>query len=105
MPTEVNSAALGSGLLSDFNCWLVMPISPRRYHPPNSSTGGGAYIGDGAMARSAANAVCDNNDTAPAAMTDLTLRMTSSLLAGEAQQSLTSKNPRPNDGSKCLSAA
>jgi transposase-like protein len=44
---------------------------------------------------SAANAVVDNNDAALAAMRNLTLRIGSVLLAGEAdKESLTSKNPR-----------
>src|SRR5580692_9609617 len=65
--------------------WLLKPISPRRYHPPNSSTGGGAYcIGGGAMAMSAANAADDNKDAAPAATRYLTLRIGFVLLSGEA---------------------
>jgi hypothetical protein len=53
---------------------------------------------------SAANAVVDNSDAAPAAIKNLTLRIGFVLLAGEANnQSLTSKNPRPDDLIKSLS--
>src|SRR5882757_1085284 len=65
---------------------LVMPISPRRYQPPKSCTGGGAYIigGGDMMGMSAANAAEDNRDAAPAATRNLTLRIGFVLLAGEA---------------------
>jgi hypothetical protein len=62
-----------------------MPISPRKYQPPNSAGGGGAYIGGAAIGRSAANAPDDNSDTAPAAMKDLTQRIGFVLLISEAQ--------------------
>jgi hypothetical protein len=52
---------------------------------------------------SAANAAVDNNDAAPAAMRDLTLRIGSVLLAGEAEGNLTSENSRPDDRIKTLS--
>src|ERR1700675_4918511 len=56
---------------------LVMPMSPRRYQPPKSCTGAGAYIGGGGMMEgmSAAKAADDNRDAAPAAMRILTLRI------------------------------
>src|SRR6478752_2902729 len=60
-----------------------MPMSPRRYHPPKSAGGGGAYIGGAAIGRSAANAAVDRV-TAPAAIRNLTLRIGFVLLAGEA---------------------
>src|ERR1700754_4853839 len=91
MPTDVTSRALGSGLSSDFMRWLVMPMSPRRYQPPKSAGGGGAYIGGAAIGRSAANAAVERV-TAPAAIRNLTLRIFIVLLAGEATtKSLTSK--------------
>src|SRR6201994_3081801 len=91
MPTEVNSAAFGSGLSSDFIRWLVMPMSPRRYQPPKSAGGGGAYIGGAAIGRSAAKAALDRV-TAPAAIRNLTLRIFLVLFAGEATiKCLTSK--------------
>src|SRR5882757_9183091 len=67
---------------------LVMPMSPRRYQPPKSCTGGGAYAigGGGMMAMSAANATDDNRDAALAAMRNLTLRIGFVLLAGEADK-------------------
>src|SRR5258708_2075769 len=66
---------------------LVMPMSPRRYQPPKSCTGAGAYIGGGGMmAMSAAKAADDNRDAAPAAMRNLTLRIGFVLLAGEANK-------------------
>src|ERR1700759_4409507 len=102
MPTDVNSPAFGSGLLSDFMRWLVMPMSPRRYQPPKSAAGGGAYIGGAAIGRSAANAAVERV-TAPAAIRNLTLRILIVLFAGEATtKSLTSKNPRGDDASKSL---
>jgi hypothetical protein len=64
-----------------------MPMSPRKYHPPVSQhgCGAGAYAGGGMMeGMSAANAVVDNIDAAPAAIRNLTLRIGSVLLAGEA---------------------
>src|ERR1700760_1147753 len=104
MPTEVNSAAFGSGLSSDFIRWLVMPISPRRYQPPKSVAGGGAaYIGGAAIGRSAANAAVERV-TAPAAIRNLTLRIFIVLLAGEAPQRPHIKNPRADDASKTLSS-
>jgi hypothetical protein len=42
------------------------------------------YIGDGAMVISAANAIDDNNDAAPAATRDLTLRIGFALWCSEA---------------------
>src|ERR1700760_1222422 len=83
MPVEVNAAAFGSVLVSDLMLWLVMPMSPRRYQPPKSAGGGGAYIGGAAIGRSAANAAVDRV-TAPAAIRNLTLRIGFVLLAGEA---------------------
>src|SRR5258708_32910380 len=67
IPTDVNSAAFGSGLSRDFILWLVIPISPRRYQPPKSAGGGGAYIGAGATARSRGKAIVDNREAPPAA--------------------------------------
>src|SRR5215472_19101426 len=61
-----------------------MPMSPRRYQPPKSAGGGGAYMGGAAIGRSAANAAVDNNVAAPAAIINLTLRIGIVLLAGEA---------------------
>src|SRR5689334_291088 len=85
MPTEVNSAAFGSVLFSDFMRWLVMPMSPRRYQPPKSAGGGGAYImGGGAIGRSAANAAAEIRVAAPATIKNLTLRIGFVLLTGEA---------------------
>jgi hypothetical protein len=61
-------------------------------------------MGGGAIAMSAANAIDDNNDAAPAATRDITLRIGFVLFAGEADNGgPTSKNPRPDDGTKCLS--
>jgi hypothetical protein len=58
------------------------------------------------MAMSAANAIDDNRDAAPAARTDLTLRIGFVLLSGEADNGgLTSKNSRQDDATKYLSAA
>jgi hypothetical protein len=55
---------------------------------------------------SAAKAIDDNRDAAPAAMRDLTVRIDFVLLAGEADNTgPTSKNSRPDDAIKCLSAA
>jgi hypothetical protein len=55
---------------------------------------------------SAANAIVENRDAAPAATRDLTLRIGFVLLSGEADNGgLTSKNSRPDDGTKTLSAA
>jgi hypothetical protein len=55
---------------------------------------------------SAAKATDDNNDAAPAAMINLTLRIGFVLLSGEADSGgLTSKNSRPDDGTKYLSGA
>src|SRR5215472_17183008 len=48
-----------------------MPMSPRRYQPPKSAGGGGAYMGGAAIGR-------------PAAIINLTLRIGIVLLAGEA---------------------
>jgi hypothetical protein len=85
---------------------LLKPKSPRKYQPPKSAGGAGAYIGGGVIIGiSAANAIDDNSDAAPAATRHLTLRIGFVLLAGEAGNGgLTSKNSRPDDGSKCLSA-
>jgi hypothetical protein len=58
------------------------------------------------MAMSAAKAIDDNIDAAPAATINLTLRIGFVLLSGEADNGgLTSKNSRPDDGTKSLSAA
>jgi hypothetical protein len=58
------------------------------------------------MGMSAANATDDNNDAAPAATRNLTLRIGFVLLAGEADNGgLTTKNSRLDDAIKCLSAA
>jgi hypothetical protein len=58
------------------------------------------------MAMSAAKATDDNNDAAPAATKNLTLRIGFVLLSGEADNGgPTSKNSRSDDGTKCLSAA
>jgi hypothetical protein len=58
------------------------------------------------MAMSAANAIDDNRDAAPAATRNLTLRIGFVLLTGEADNGgLTSKKPTADDGTKCLSAA
>ena len=67
--------------------WLVMPMSPRRYQPPKSAGGaGGAYMGGGAaIGMSAANAIDEISDAAPAARRDLTLRIGFVLMAGEAK--------------------
>jgi hypothetical protein len=55
---------------------------------------------------SAANAIEENNDAAPAATRNLTLRIGFVLLAGEADNGgPTSKNSRQDDATKCLSAA
>jgi hypothetical protein len=55
---------------------------------------------------SAANAACDNNVTAPAAMKDLTLRMGFVPLSGEADCNEPHfKNSRTDDAIKCLSGA
>ena len=55
---------------------------------------------------SAANAIDDNNDAAPAATRDLTLRIGFALLCGEAGNGgLTSQNSPPDDGTESLSAA
>jgi hypothetical protein len=55
---------------------------------------------------SAAKAADDNSDAAPAAIRNLTLRIGFVLLSGEADNGgLTSKNSRPDDGTKYLSAA
>jgi hypothetical protein len=55
---------------------------------------------------SAANAVWDNNVTAPVAMNDLTLRMGFVLLSGEAAcDEPHFKNSRTDDATKCLSGA
>jgi hypothetical protein len=57
------------------------------------------------MGMSAANAIDDNNDAAPATTRDLTLRIGFVLLTGEADNGgPTSKNSRLDDGTKCLSA-
>ena len=54
---------------------------------------------------SAANATDDNRDAAPAATTDITLRIGFVLLASEANNDgLTSTNSRWNDAIKCLNA-
>jgi hypothetical protein len=56
------------------------------------------------MAMSAANAIDDNRDAAPAATRNLTLRIGFVLLAGEADNGgLTSRNSRSDDAAKCLS--
>ena len=58
------------------------------------------------MGMSAANAADDSRDAAPAATRNLTLRIGFVLLSGEANNAgLTSKNARPNDAIKYLSAA
>jgi hypothetical protein len=55
---------------------------------------------------SAANAADDNNDAAPAAINNLTLRIGFVLLPGEADNGgLTTENLRMDDGTKFLSAA
>src|SRR5262249_17364217 len=51
-----------------------MPMSPRRYQPPKSATGG-PYIGASAIGRSAANAIVEKTDAVPAAISDLTKRI------------------------------
>jgi hypothetical protein len=57
------------------------------------------------MGMSAANAIDDNSDAAPAATRHLTLRIGFVLLTGEADNGgLTSKNSRPDHAIKCLSA-
>ena len=84
---------------------MLKPISPRRYQPPKSAGGGGAYIGGAAIGMSAAKAAVDISEAAPAAIKNLTLRIGFVLLAGEAdKESLTSKNPRRDDRTKNLSA-
>src|ERR1700740_3820814 len=69
-------------------CWLLKPMSPRRYQPPKSQhgCGGGAYMagGGGIMGMSAANAAVGNSDAAPTAINNLTLRIGFVLLASEA---------------------
>ncbi len=63
-------------------------------------------MGGGAMAMSAANAIDDNSDAAPAATRDLMLRIGFVLLACEADNGgLTSRNSQPDDGTEYLSAA
>jgi hypothetical protein len=55
---------------------------------------------------SAAYAIDDNRDAAPAATKNFTLRIGFVLLAGEADNGgLTSENSRSDDGTKYLSAA
>src|ERR1700750_2180809 len=91
MPFEVKAAEFGSVLVRFLMLWLVMPMSPRRYQPPKSAAGGGAYIGGAAIGRSAAKAALDRG-TAPAAIRNLTLRIFLVLFAGEATtKCLTSK--------------
>src|SRR5882724_2897098 len=81
-PTSVLAGNARAVLLSIFcTRWLVMPMSPRRYQPPNSSTGG-AYCG--AYGRSAASAMDDSSDAAPAAIKNFTQRIGFVLLSGEA---------------------
>src|SRR5215207_10056675 len=95
-----------SALFKRSTRWLLKPMSPRRYQPRKSSTTGGAYIGGGAIAMSAANAAWDNKVAAPAAMKDLTLRIGFVLLSGEADcDEPHFKNSRTDDGIKCLSGA
>src|SRR3954471_23618313 len=67
-----------------FMLWFENPISPRRYQPPKSAGGGGAYIGGGMMGMSAAKAKVENRVAAPAAIKDLTLRIGFVPLASEA---------------------
>jgi hypothetical protein len=58
------------------------------------------------IAMSAAYAIDDNRDAAPAATRNLTLRIGFVLLSGEADNGgLTSKNSRSDDGTKTLSGA
>src|ERR1700760_1530509 len=80
----IEEYAAGSDLRMFFMLWFEKPISPRRYQPPKSAGGGGAYIGGGAIGRSAAKAIVENRVAAPAAMKDLTLRIGFVPLAGEA---------------------
>src|SRR5437660_1129628 len=99
---------------------IVAECQPRRYagagdgqvaevcnrDPRPAGAGAGTYIGGGAMVMSAANAIDDNNDAAPAATRDLTLRIGFALLCGEAGNGgLTSQNSPPDDGTESLSAA
>src|SRR5215470_4256465 len=74
-----------STLFSRSTRWLLKPISPRRYQPPKSAGGAGAYMGGAAIGISAANAIDEIKVTAPAARKDLTLRIGFVLLAGEAK--------------------
>src|SRR5437773_245003 len=90
-PNWLNAVLAGSvsyRLVCSLAWVLVMPMSPRRYQPPKSCAGAGAYIGGGDMMEgmSAANAADDNNVAAPAAMRNLTLRIGFVLLAGEADK-------------------
>ena len=85
------------------NCWLVMPMSPRRYQPEaeNSSTGG-MYTG-GRLGMSAAFATVANNATAPATDATFTLTMTSPFRRAKSHNDSAKITNAGEDGSECLS--
>ena len=64
---------------------------------------GGAYIGGGAMGRSAAKAKVENRVAAPAASKDFTLRIGFIPFADEEHEELPIKTDGGKNGSKCLS--
>src|SRR3569833_4743454 len=84
--------AAGSDLRTLFTLWFENPISPRRYQPPKSAGGDGAYIGGGMMGMSAAKAMVENRVAAPAAIQDLTLRIGFVPLASEASKACPTSN-------------
>src|SRR5215212_5741006 len=76
-PSRCSELALlvSSTLFKRLTRWLLKPISPRKYQPPKSSTGGACIGGAAIEGISAANAIEHSSDAAAAATTHLTLRM------------------------------